>query len=479
MAHSIDRRQILLGMGTAAVSGLWARAAAGAADGALATRVVSVTEFGARSESGEDDTRGIQAAIDSVQRLGGGTVMIPGRFKCGNLVVSGSNLRLQGQAGWLVDGRLTIGPAATNVQVADLGILDTRGDRRTFLLDVSGRNCSFDNVQLVKDPIAGGLQMYLRQTASGCRFTRLRLKGSNGLMVMGRNHLFENFDFEATLSKSTGADDGFAIKAVDAVTENIIIRNGVMSGYGAMVSFGSEIGSTKPGTAGIVRNVTVENVTGDRCVRLAFFKPGALGADYRNGVVEHIVLRNVTLSDPAGQYFRTGIYMIAARGATIRDVVATGIKINARAHDRGVAPTSAIQIYLLDKGAPATIEDVSVQAQFTDPYSGAPHGPGAPGYPVDFIAQIEKQNPQSGSVSGIVLDLEGRGASFGGIHVGPGFDGAISVSRAVLTDVATDPPASTGGGGIWSSSRLKLGAVTIQSRKLPKFGGPAFGQSHP
>jgi hypothetical protein len=232
------------------------------------------------------------------------------------------------------------------------------------------------------------------------------------------------------------------------------------------------------GAPGVLRNVTVENVTGDRCTSVAFFKPGALIYDYRNGLIEHVVLKNLTLNDPKGEYFRSGIYMLAGRGATIRDVQASGIRITARAMDRGVAPTAAIGIFVTDTGEPATIEDVSLQLTFADPHSGAPHGPSAPGYPIDYVVQIEKRNPDKGSISGIVLDVVGRGAGIGGILVGAGLDDAIDVRRAVLTRVATNPVASNGGGGIWSNSRLTLGDIQIESVKLPKFGGKAFGKPH-
>ncbi len=472
-----DRRNVVTSAGSLAICASWASAAV-ALPSVSGGPVISITEFGARSQPGFDNTRAVQAAINAVERRGGGTVLVPGRFRCGAIVISGSNVRLQGQSGWLVDARLTIGAQARNIQVADLGILDTSGDRRRYLLEVAGQNCTFTNLQLVKDPIAGGVQMYVRQSASGCRFSGLRLKGSNGIILAGRDHLFEQFALESAMSKSVGADDAFAIKAPDGVTENITIRNGIIRGFGAMVSFGSEIGTSKAnGRAGIVRNVTVENVRGDRCTRIAFFKPGALDYDYRNGLVEAITLKDVTLSDPAGEYFRTGIYMLAGRGATIRGVEASGIEISARAVDRGVATTSAVHMYLQGKGAPARIENVRLQVDFVDPYAGAPHSARAPGHPVDFIAQIEKQNPASGTMSGVVLDVNGRGSSFGGIHVGPGLDGAVYVRSAVMTGVATDPPAATGGGGIWSYSRLRLGTIQIESVKLPKFGGPAFAKS--
>ena len=475
MSHSpeIDRRDLLVGTGAALICGSFPQSAANAAEDPFGRTVISIAQFGARVGS-TDNTDAIQAAIREVERRGGGTVLIPGRYRCGNIVISGSMLRLLGQSGWLVDGRLTIAPSARNIQLVDLGLLETTGDRSRYLLDVSGQDCTFDHVQLVKDPIAGGVQMYVRQAAARCRFAGLRLKGSNGIILAGRDHSFDGFELESTMSKSVGGDDAFAIKAANALTENITIRNGTIRGFGSMVSFGSEIGTSRDGIGpGAVRNVTIENVKGDRCTRLVFFKPGGLDYDYNNGLVDQVVLRNLSLTDPTGQYFRTGIYMIAGRGAVIRNVRASAIQISARAMDRRVAPTSAVEITLLDKGAPARIENVSLQVKFTDPYAGAPHGAAAPGYPVDHIVEIEKRNPASGSMSNILLDVVGRGASIGGIHVGSGLNDAVKIARAVLTRVATDPPSSLGA-GIWSDSRVSLGDVSVDSVELPKFGGKAF-----
>lgn len=438
-------------------------------------RLVSVDEFGASRGGREDSTRAIQAAINAVEHAGGGTVLIPDRYRCGHIVISGHGVRLEGRGGWLVDGRLNIGTEASNIAVADLGLLDTRGDPATFLVDISGRECRFDNLRLIKDPIAGGLQMYIRHTAAGCHFAGLRLKGSNGIIIMGRDHVFEDFELESTMSQRVGGDDAFAIDGLDDSTENITIRNGIVRGYAAIVSFGSAIGTSNPGpSSGSVRNVSVENVTADRCTGIAFFKPDALDYDWRDGLVENVRLSNLKLIDRTGEYFRVGINMLAARGATIRDVTVRNVEIIARARDRRVAPTAAVAITILNKGTPATIEDVDLQVKFTDPYEGAPHRPDVPGYPIDHVVKIEKLNPRTGSMSGIVLDVEGHGAAFGGIYVGAGLDDAVRVSRALLERVATDPPTSLGGGGIWSDSRLGLGLVHVQSVRLPKFAGAAF-----
>ena len=467
----LDRRQMLLGAGGAGLA-LLPGASTASVQLPSSGLVIPVTDFGARSGSRADSTRAIQAAIDEVQHRGGGTVLIPGRFRSGNLTISGRGVRLQGVDGTLVDARITVAPSADGLEVADLAILETRGDKEAFPVNIAGRNCSFRNVSLVKDPPASGYQMYIRQTASGCRFDGLRLKGSNGIFVSGHDHSFSNFEIDGAFG-----DDAFAIKAVEAPTYNIDIRNGVVRGLAAIVSFGSEIGTPgRPSNyVGLVRNVTVANVSAERCAGVAFFKPGALDYDWRNGLVEGVRLGNLTLSDPTGEMFLSGIRMIAARGAIIRDVVASGIRIRARAASRGVRPTSAVDLTLLDIGAPARIEDVSLDVDFADPLAGAPHGPSAPGYPIDHVVRIEKIDVRNGSMAGITLDVQGHGAGSGGAYVGAGLDDAITLRRAILTRVATDPPAALGNAGIWSDSRLNLGEVRVDSVKLPDFAGKAMG----
>jgi len=96
---------------------------------------VSVLDFGAQDDPRKDNAAAIQAAIHAVQSRGGGTVLVPGSFHCDNIVISGQGVRLQGVNGWLVDARLTINTRAANVEVVDLGIVDTRGDERSYLLN--------------------------------------------------------------------------------------------------------------------------------------------------------------------------------------------------------------------------------------------------------------------------------------------------------------------------------------------------------
>jgi hypothetical protein len=437
--------------------------------------MVSVTEFGAVASPGHDNSRAIQRAVDHVQSRGGGVVLVPGVYECGSIVV-GDGVTLRGEGGWLVNGRIAIREDREGCRIENLGIIDRRGDPATILLDVSGRNCTFSNVTLIKDPIAGGYQICLRQPSSHCRFTGLRIKGSNGILVAGHDHLFEKFELESTMSDRVGGDDAFAIKAPGQPTYNIMIRNGIVRGFFAIASFGSEVGTEghPSNYEAFIRNVAVSDVIADRCGSLAFFKPGALIYDWRNGLVEGVRLDRLRLVDERGERFTSGVRMIAARGAIIRNVVGRELEIRARAKSQGVLPTAAIDLSLLD-GADGRIEGIDLQMNFTDPHGGAMHRADMPGYPVDHIARIEKVRPNIGSMSGISLDISGQGSRIGGVFIGAGLDDAVALRRAHLARVGLNPPATVGGGGIWSDSRVRLGDIEVDSPRLPRFGGRALG----
>jgi hypothetical protein len=474
----LDRREFLVGLGTAGMAGFSGPGIGGTPR--VPNFHVSVEEFGAISGSGKDATSAIQTAVDVIERNGGGSLLIGGRHRCGNIIISGRNVTIEGLGGWLIDGRLTIRPEAGDIRVADLGILETRGDPRSYLMDVSGRNCRFDNIRLVKDPIAGGYQMYLRQPSSGSHFTRLRISGSNGIMICGHDHLFDGFEVQSTMSDVVGGDDAFVVKAPGEPTYNIIVRNGIVRGFAAIVSFGSEIGTAGEWSdySAYVRNVSVTDITADRCGSIAFFKPGALIYDWRDGLIENVVLERLRLTDDSGDRFTSGVRMIGARGASIRNVVGRALEVRARAKNQGVQPTAGIDISILE-GAAAAFSDIDLQMRFVDPYDGARHGKGAPGYPVDHIVRIEKAKASRGSMKNISIDVDGRGTRFGGVYVGEDLDDVVSLRRAHLLRVGLDPPASIGGGGIWSDSRLRLNDVLIDSPVLPPFGGAAFPHGPP
>ena len=435
--------------------------------------VVSVRDFGAVASPGVDNTAAIQRAIDAVQSRGGGVVHIPETYECGgNIVISRDGVTLHGPGAWLVNARVTIAPGCEECRIEGLGILDNRGDDTSYLLDVRGRHCTFDNVSLVQDPAAGGYQLYVRPQASHCRFTGLRTRGSSGIFVAGHDHVFSGFHLEAKMEERSSGDDGFALKAPGTQTSNILIENGVMRGYASVLSIGSEVGTPRVDSdySASVRNVTVRNVEADRCARILFIKPGALIYDYRNGLIEDVVLDDVRLSDPTGYSYVSAIMVRAARGAIVRRVTARRIAVRARARALGLT-ASGIEVSILDLGAPARIEDVDLQLSFVDPHDGAAHGPGAPGYPIDHVAIVKKFNREHGSMANISLDVAGRGTRFGGIFVGAGLDDAVRIRRARLQRIGVNPPATVAGGGIWSDSRVQLEDVQVEALNNRPYGG--------
>lgn len=455
----LPRRQFVVGfVAAAATAGACKRVSAQVGG------TVSLADFGARP--GGDATAALQRALDSLAARGGGTLRIGSTYRAGIAVVRGSDITIEGDGGTLRDTRIVVAPGARRLMVRNLTLLETRGRPDTYLLDVSGTDCRFDNLSLIKQPMAGGYQGYLRASSRGCTFDGLRLDGSNGLFVSGSDHSFTNFELVSTLRRDMGGDDAFAIKAPGTVTQNIVIRNGTVRGYAAAVSIGSEVGSNaEHRDAGIVRNVLVENVVADRCQMVCFIKPGALIYDWRNGLVENVTLRSIQLTDAGGFLFARGVAISAGRGATVRGVTARDIVIEARAHSQGVMPTAAVDLGIRNTGTPASIENVDIQLAYD--------GSGSAGYPVDQIVRIEKEHPSVGTMRGISLDVSGSDARIAGIYVGGGLDGAVTVRRASLRRVALDPPASLGAAGIWADSRVTLGSVTVEAVRAPSRGGRA------
>lgn len=429
---------------------------------AQSSLIVSLEDFGARP--GGNARLALQRALDEIARLGGGTLRIGGTYQAGIVTLRGNNVTIDGAGGTLVDTRLVVAPSARNVIMKDLTLLETSGRADSYLLDVSGNDCRFINLTLLKEPIAGGYQAYVRGGSRRCSFSGLKLAGSNGIFVAGRDHLFEDFEFISTLRHDIGGDDAFAIKAPGLLTENITIRNGTVRGYAAAVSIGSEVGSSDEHRgAGIVRGVRVSNVVADRCQMVCFIKPGALIYDWRDGLVEDVTMNNIRLTDPTGFMFGRGIAISAGRGARIRGVTATGIVIAARSHTQGVMPTAAVDIGIRRDRPGSTIEDISLQLAYD--------GSGREGYPVDHIVRVEKDETAIGTMRDISIDVTGSEARIAGIHIGPGLDDAVTISRARLARVALDPPSSLGAAGIWSDSRLRLGDVQVEPIRGPKRGG--------
>lgn len=127
---------------------------------------LSVMDFGARGDGTANDTRAVQAAIDSVASAGGGTVLVPeGTYLCGSIWLR-SNVELhldegsvikgspdigdycsadccpqnEAEIGWgdyISGGHLLLGVNVRNVSLTGSGKID--GNSGAFLLDEDGK----------------------------------------------------------------------------------------------------------------------------------------------------------------------------------------------------------------------------------------------------------------------------------------------------------------------------------------------------
>lgn len=410
--------------------------------------------------------RPLQGELDHLARTGGGTLRLSGDQIGGILVVKGCNIVIEGGGHTLFNTRIIVAPAARQIVIRNLNLLDRSGRDDGWHLDISGQDCRLENLKLEKRPLAGGYQAYFRAGSRGCVMRNFTTAGSNGIFVAGSDHLFEQFDMSTPQGGRAGGDDAFAIKGAGSTTSNITIRSGRVRGFAAALSIGSEVGrSPEHPQRGAVIGVNASAIEAIECSRLVFIKPGALIYDWREGLVRDINLTDLSLSDPAGKRFASGIVIMAGRGAVVERVTARRISIAARTTQRGRQHTAAIDILAGPEGAPPTIRDIDLQVAFD--------GRGSSAQAIDHVAKIEKSNPARGTITGISLDVTGQETRFGGILVGPGIDDSVTLRRVRLQRVAIAPPASMGGGGIWADSRVRLGDVEVSPVAGNRFGGRA------
>ena len=444
---------------------------------------ISIEKFGASpANSAAAHTRAINAAIAAVEDDAGlTTVYFPAkRYACGNIRVRRGRLVLS-MEGCTLHGsgvRFSVDPEASDVRVLGGHWIETSGRRSTYLFTVNGERIEIIGTTFEKAPAAyGGYMGYVRAGTKDCLFDRFHFRGGNGIYIEGEGHQFTNFTIEA--APPPGGDDSFAIKAIAGVTSGIRIGPGRIKNYAAVISIGSEIGTLgkdDPRHSKVVRDVIVRNIVAEACSHVALIKPGAISAyDYRDGLVEDVLIENVTLSDPTGARFQRGIAVTAARGAQVRRVTSRNVRIRARAYKgTGIPTVGAMDCYIVDYpgGTAAFLSDIDLQASYSDPYDGKANAPATPGHPVQYIARAALQTPGKGQMQDITFDVEGNGCKEIGILIGEGLDGAVEVKRAVLTNISVDPSSTLGRGGIFFRSRVKLGDLYIQAVNGSRLAGP-------
>lgn len=343
------------------------------------------------------------------------------------------------------DPIIYIPPAGDRITINGLHTVST-GGALPHHYTVYGARCRMVGVTIQDTPEANGQQLYVRFGADGFQLVDSRMTGNNAaIQIEASDFLIQGNSFIG--SDRLGGDDCIAIKAIAGAVSNGRITNNHVYRYANIVGIGSEIGTLRAADPAHSRRVSNIVVTGNRAEKCAYgllIKPGAMEADYRDGVVENVDYSNNALYDPTGNSFQRGIAITAARGAVVRNVTGSNNLIVARAYD-GTASghKTAFDLFYTRAGRPPTFDTISVGFTFRDPHGGAAFGtPGTSGYPVSNIVNIE---PNGASIRNIDLRVEGDGSARSGIMVREGAGDSVTVSRARLKNINAD---SRGGAGI-------------------------------
>lgn len=367
-----------------------------------------------------------------------------------------------------------LGVSASDITIQGLRVLMALDDDP--YVNVAGANCTLDGVTIEKPDGAGGIQLYLRQQADGFRMKNCTIKGSNGIGFAECSNV--EIIGNRFIGRTAGGDDAIAIKSINVPSVGWRIIGNYFENLAAAVSIGSEIGvrgAADPSYSRYVRGVVVMGNTLKNCISIGYIKPGAVNMgvsayDYRDGLVEAIVIKGNTLDDPSGTKFERAVAVTPGRGAKVRRLeigpnTVTGRTTNSVGRHAGVA-----DIYIVDSTgslgtADASVSGVSLKGTFHDPWNGVANGVGgAPGYPIGNLVTVEKQNTAYGSVSDITFEIDGNGCSASGIVIQPSLDDAVYIKRAHLTNVGASGTGIVG--GISVASRVKVGtdiSITVSA----------------
>ena len=409
---------------------------------------------GSVKNNGERNRLAFVAAVARLAAAGGGTLRIAAKAFpfSGQAVVSGRNLTVLAPGATFQGAqcKITIARASRNVTIDGLKLIETSGSRSAFLLNCEGSNCRFRNMHLEKRPSAGGYIAYCQQRTANNIFENFSFAGSNGVFVGGTGHRVVGGWAEAS-----GGDDCWVLKSTVGPCEDFRISGFRARGFAALISIGSEIGrhrAVRTDQPLFVRNVLVENCTAEACTYFAYIKPGGIEGtaahDYRDGLVEDVVLNNCRCDDPAGVRFRNGVYVSPGRGATVRRLTINALSVRARGRAPATQTIAAVYLHTLQAGPNyrgATIEDVVVTGlRCVDPYGGAPGSPDRPGGPIQIPIAVEKQDPNAGRIGKVeIIDAVAEGCGRNAVYVGPNVAGPIHVQNSRFNGFAAAILAST------------------------------------
>lgn len=424
---------------------------------------------GSVSNTGDRNRRIFGQTIARLNRSGGGTLFVPAKVypfsgesaDVGtNVTVSAEGATFQGD-----ECRITIDTASDAYNIHGLNIIDTSGSSSNFLLNCRGSNCHFKDVHLEKRPAAGGYIGYCQHHTSGNLFENFSFAGSNGVFLSGSNH-----EVRGGRAEAAGGDDCWALKATVGSCENFRISGFRASGFAALISIGSEIGSHQqdnPGHSLYVRGVTVENCEATGCTYFAYIKPGGVEVyDYRDGLVEDVTISNCRVEDPAGLQFRNAVYVSPGRGAIVRRLTVTNLAVRGRGRSPATQNIAPIYIHVLGTtngaGRGATVEDVVIRGlTCVDPHGGLARSASTPGEPIHSEVVIEKQVATIGHIGRVEVDgAQTNGCARMAVVVGSNIDGPVRIANSEFLNFAAAVMASSDAKAIVAHSSVEVENVT-------------------
>lgn len=392
---------------------------------------------GSVRNGGERNRLAFAAAVARLAAAGGGTLRIAAKlfpFAGEALLASNVTLLARGATFQGPRCRFTIPRGSRNVTIDGLKLIETSGSASAFLLNCGGSGCSFRNMHLEKRPSAGGYIAYCQQYTANNIFENFSFAGSNGVFMGGSGHRVIG-----GWAESSGSDDCWVLKSTVGPCEDIRISGFRARGFAALISIGSEIGrnaAVRTSQPLFVRNVLVENCVAEACTYLAYIKPGGVEGgpayDYRDGLVEDVVLSNCRCEDPAGLKFRNAVYVSPGRGATVRRLAINNLSVRARGRAPATQTVGAVYLHTLQANPSyrgSTIEDVAItRLRCIDPFGGAASGPGRPGVPIHIPIAVEKQKAGAGRIGRVeIIDAITEGCARNAVYVGPNVTGPIQI----------------------------------------------------
>lgn len=409
----------------------------------------------------------VTAAVAEAEARNGATICIPPGVTIDmdgtQITLTTPDITLWMHGATLQDTRLNLSSTADRTTVLGGTILDATSDTAAYLLNIQSDYNKIHGLALKRDPATGGYQGYLRAGTQHNEFIGFQLLHGNGFFIAGHDHTFLNTRAVGKgITATVGGDDCLVLKAGDSSggvveTYNINVTGGVFSGFTAPVSIGSEVGKFAADGAyeNFVKNVTVTGVTALNCTRLLYVKPGAIGNDYRHGLVSVVNMSNCTLIDEEGVMFRNAVELHAGRGAILEHVTISNIKVRARGIDQTNA-NCGVQIRTANvSGAAATIRHITVDGvEVIDAEGGIANSVSAPGYPIELAAKIENEGVAYSSVlQDITLrNMHAHGTRDGGVYIGASCSN-VRVVGFKGREIGVDP-ASGAYAGIASGSEV-------------------------